>query len=177
MFKLKTVVIISTLILSACGGGSTESSKYSTEAQLIEQYNLPPAPDAELAKTQMIDTNNNGIRDEVERAIVFRYKDEGSSVVSLVHDYAKHRQESMDSHSDVNALLSGADYSSLLVRCLVKKTDKDFRKVEKILGDVYFLVADTDTRKDKASQAEKKLSGTSFSSPSSSAVEEFCRKY
>jgi hypothetical protein len=46
-----------------------------TKEQIEEKFNLPPEPDVELNNSTIlgIDSNNNGIRDDWERAIAFEY--------------------------------------------------------------------------------------------------------
>lgn len=83
------LLLMFTSILTACKYGgdsltdttvdnSTPQVELPEHQALVEKYNLPPEPNAEVNNSTVlgIDVNNNGIRDDWERAIVFNYNDD-----------------------------------------------------------------------------------------------------
>jgi hypothetical protein len=83
---------------SSTGNGETPSVKhpyaygYSCEAgESVNGYALPPCPDPELNDSTLlgIDSNNNGVRDDVERWLIVRYKDNHKIVTEIGFQGAK----------------------------------------------------------------------------------------
>ena len=80
---MKQILILAAIILAASCAKKVEPapvdapSSEETELQkrLVKEYNLPPEPDVEEnnATINGVDINNNLIRDDWERAIVFKY--------------------------------------------------------------------------------------------------------
>jgi len=79
--NLLALSLLTILTISGCGGesDSTNETPPSTEATtqeplVIDEYTLPPDPgEAGKATLLGIDSNDNGIRDDVERAIYLTY--------------------------------------------------------------------------------------------------------
>jgi hypothetical protein len=101
MKKLVTLSLALTiaLTLNGCGGKKSNSDNstdntvknpyaygYECEGDIVVNgYTLPPCPDPiENDKTLLgIDTNNNNVRDDVERWLIFRYKDHHPIVTEI----------------------------------------------------------------------------------------------
>lgn len=69
---LLVCIVVLPILLSACGGGSSSSSTpAANSASTINGITVPPAPDsvANNATLAGVDSNNNGVRDDVERLI------------------------------------------------------------------------------------------------------------
>lgn len=66
LITLAAIVATCGLLLASCGGGSSGSS-----ATTINGISVPPEPDATLNNATLagVDSNNNGVRDDVERVI------------------------------------------------------------------------------------------------------------
>lgn len=67
-------------LLSACGGGSGGDSTTGNTTPTVEKINgieVPPAPDTAKNNATLagVDSNSNGVRDDVERAIAKNVKD------------------------------------------------------------------------------------------------------
>jgi hypothetical protein len=98
---MKRVVLLSVVLVltfNGCGGGkssntdnnqsgnNTGSTTYKPEGgEVVNGFTLPPYPDpTENDKTLLgIDTNNNGVRDDVERWLIFRYKNDHRIVTEI----------------------------------------------------------------------------------------------
>lgn len=180
MLKLKATIFVSVLTLAACSGGGSSGSSDKNEdvtSDLETIYNLPPAPDAELAKTQVIDTNSNGIRDEVERAIVLDSPEEDEDLLKTSLALAKSQQSSMDNTSDFNTLMKTAEESDLIIRCLYKAYDNDFEKVAAKIEQIKKLTIDTVERDKQKTVSDRALGGQAFGTPDPQDVDTFCAEY
>lgn len=90
---MKISVLLAALLLTGCGSGSGATaqdqsiSNPPTTAQSINGIAVPPDPDpaANNATLLGVDSNNNGVRDDVERQIASTYG------VSVDHYYAAMR--------------------------------------------------------------------------------------
>lgn len=78
----KTILLLSTLVFAACSNNNSndDETAISEEAKqtLSQQYNLPVEPNKQLNDSTIngIDSNNNLIRDDWEREIVFALHEE-----------------------------------------------------------------------------------------------------
>lgn len=73
---MKKTTILMAALLSACGGGSGASGQtQTTSQQTINGIAVPPAPDpvANNATLLGVDSNSNGVRDDVERQVATMY--------------------------------------------------------------------------------------------------------
>ncbi len=71
---------------------------YVTEVETINGYVLPPEPDETINNSTMlgIDSNDNGVRDDVERHIVTQYKDHHKIVTEIGFQKARAYQKILD---------------------------------------------------------------------------------
>jgi hypothetical protein len=107
---MKKVVLLShaiilALSLTACSdkkGSNTNTTPDPTPAgysheggEVVNGFVLPPYPDPKINDSTLlgIDTNNNGVRDDVERWLIFRYKDHHPIVTEIGFQTAKAAQE------------------------------------------------------------------------------------
>jgi hypothetical protein len=68
LITLTAVVAMCGVLLASCGGGSGGST---SKAEVINGITVPPEPDATLNAATLagVDSNSNGVRDDVERKI------------------------------------------------------------------------------------------------------------
>ena len=181
MLKLKAAFFLSVLALAACSGGGSSDKKEDVPAdqqeQLVQQYNLPPAPDAELAKTQVIDTNENGIRDETERRIAFENADEGENVVKMGFEMARLSQSSLNSPQDSNTVFHNYAESLLLTGCIWKKYENDYPKIKEVMNKFFGAQLDTKERKETDFQVTQSISGNTIEHPSDEEIEAYCSEH
>jgi hypothetical protein len=102
------MIAILALTLISCkgnsGSGQTESpitpiaddsTKYSCKGgDIVNGYMLPPCPDEKLNDSTLlgIDSNNNGVRDDVERWLIVKYKDKHRIVTEIGFQTARAAQ-------------------------------------------------------------------------------------
>ncbi|MBD3789254.1 MAG: Ig-like domain-containing protein [Campylobacterales bacterium] len=69
-----------------------------TAQEVVNGYKLPPEPDPDLNNATLlgIDSNDNGIRDDVERFIVIKYKDHHKIVTEIGFQKAKAYQKILE---------------------------------------------------------------------------------
>jgi len=81
MLKQKSLFIAAVLVVSAlltgCSQSDTNSTGNTEAVEVIHGYTLPPEPDKIINNSTLlgIDSNNNGVRDDVEIWILKKYKD------------------------------------------------------------------------------------------------------
>jgi hypothetical protein len=76
MYKKYATLLSFSLILMGCGNGSADQSKISnTNQNQFHGINVPPEPDAILNSITLtgIDSDKNGVRDDVDRQIAAMY--------------------------------------------------------------------------------------------------------
>ena len=87
MLKQKSIImsiaVLAMSLMVGCtqsGGNSTSQEsdfKADQEVIVINGYTLPPEPDPKINNATLlgVDANNNGVRDDVERYLLQKYKD------------------------------------------------------------------------------------------------------
>lgn len=71
---MKKTIIALSLLLTACGGGASANPTVSTQPDPFHGIAVPPEPNATANSTlRGVDSNNNGVRDDVERQIAITY--------------------------------------------------------------------------------------------------------
>ena len=100
-----------------------------TEAEIINGYVLPPEPDEKLNNSTLlgIDSNDNGVRDDVERFIVKKYVNDHKIVTEIGFQLARAYQKILDNPLDteVNHATLDAAYDC----------NKYFKRSPKTFGD------------------------------------------
>ena len=78
--KTTLVTLLTITFFSACAGENQQSLKtpQSSEPIVINGHTLPPEPDPNINNSTLlgIDSNNNGVRDDVERKIYLEHDEE-----------------------------------------------------------------------------------------------------
>jgi len=90
--------LIVILAISACGGNSSENENGKDNPEppvpgtvIIDGHTLPPMPDESINNSTLlgIDTNNNGVRDDVEIWIYTTYEDKPPFIKTIAMEKAK----------------------------------------------------------------------------------------
>lgn len=73
--RARTTVVLSALVglLASCGGGGGGTATAPTSSETIYGIPVPPATSADTSTVIGLDSNRNGLRDEVERALALDY--------------------------------------------------------------------------------------------------------
>jgi hypothetical protein len=118
---------------------------------------LPPEPDPVLNNETLtgVDSNTNGIRDDVERAIYLKYKDQQRLVVAMLQ-YAKALQKEFTDVYNSETLVAVIQEQSRGALCILK---------DEPIEEVRDLVFNTKIRNDYSEQLYEKYM-TSYGLPS-----------
>jgi len=148
---------------------TAEAVKYIQEQKItladVTGERLPPRPDQTLADATIegIDTNKNGIRDDVERAIFDRYPgNENIKIRAAMLQYAKEQQVYLTSVFNSETWVAAIKHRGKGIGCLVdvafeKYTDiKDqINKSDEWREYVDGLIFDSDQRLKKKEEADR----------------------
>ena len=151
---LLTMLFSTILMVSACGGGSGGGT------QTGNNPNLPPDPgDAGRTTLLGIDSDSDGVRDDVQRAIATRYPSNKNSQLAL-SQLAKGIQEAFiaQSANDANQLND-------TFQKIVKATDCITVTTAQPLQDIVFiqtLMSNTNVRSDAYVEVNAAASGQFF---------------
>ena len=119
MIKNTIISLVAMLILGACSQDSKKVDSNATadtnatvqEVVVINGYTLPPVPDKTLNEATLlgIDSNNNGVRDDVEIWIYETYKDKHPIHIDIAMQAARGYklvletpEEALEIHDEVN---------------------------------------------------------------------------
>ncbi|WP_345975313.1 hypothetical protein [Sulfurimonas sp. HSL3-7] len=74
---LAITLLLTSIFMSGCSQSDGYSTSKNETVEVIHGYTLPPAPDPAINNSTLlgIDSNNNGVRDDVEIWILKKYKD------------------------------------------------------------------------------------------------------
>jgi hypothetical protein len=142
-------------LLTGCpGSGSSENSN------IQQASNLPPDPGvAGLATLQGIDTDKDGIRDDVQRFIALTYA--GSAATqSALRQYGKALQSLVLDSADQNAVNIDAIKELRAIECMSFTRPNDFLEH---LGRTGAVVLNTDERSRAYIESLDKIGGQVFS--------------
>ncbi len=147
-----------------------------------KEYTLPPEPDPAINNSTLlgIDSNNNGVRDDVERWIYKTYKDKHPIHIDIAMQAARAYKkvlESPEKAKDIHDFVSAPLDCELFYRmCKEGKKLNFIDRNEKINSD-YFrkqIYFNTKERMDKYWQYDTLLSGDSYTLPWCSEQKELC---
>jgi len=134
--------------------------------EVIHGHTLPPEPDPDLNSATLggIDSNENGVRDDVERAIYKKYDKKLYAVVVI--DYAKFYQRTMVEPTTDARVIEKDDRKTIDCRMYLTKIDKyfdymTFRDDNNYLKDLIF---NNQERIEKYHAYNKALSGGVYGS-------------
>ncbi len=152
------------------------------EVIVINGHTLPPEPDPAVNDETLlgVDSNDNGVRDDVERWIYETYKDKHPIYIDIAMQAARgyklvleHPERAKEIHAKATAYLDCQSYYTTYAKyfnepVLIKRNsgiDEYFRK------SIYF---DTHQRQDVYNEYDKLLSGDSYSLPKIENLKSLC---
>ena len=192
MLKHKKLLIATILVATVLYTGCTDSDGFSTsktsdwtpdqEVIVINGHTLPPEPDPAVNNATLlgVDSNDNGVRDDVERWIYETYKDKHPIYIDIAMQAARgyklvleHPERAKEIHAKATAYLDCQSYYTTYAKyfneaVLVKRNsgiDEYFRK------SIYF---DTYQRQEAYKEYDKLLSGDSYSLPKIENLKSLC---
>jgi hypothetical protein len=139
-----------------------------------EALNLPPDPGAGGDETvEGVDSNANGIRDDVERNLGALYCP-NHRLIELTSRLAKLDQTMLLGVTDPNVVSGAFDEKKLVLSCLSAEFDGDIAELLQIVGDVSALVFNTGARLGASRQIESQLGGQVITLPTDAQVTAYC---
>ena len=180
LFKIAIFVIISTFLVSGCSSEKRNTPQPSPNGNtiIINGYTLPPEPDPVVNNSTLlgIDSNHNGVRDDVEIWILKKYKDRHPIYTEIAMQSARASKKILKNParaSEVHDEVSSAYYcASYYLVCDHNSTvsmdswifDEDFRSV----------IFNTDEREATFWKYDSALSGDSYTIPWCSERKNLC---
>jgi len=138
-------------LLSACWGGSSGSTATATTPLPVDTFHglvVPPDPGAAATATVAgVDTNQNGIRDEVDRYIAQTY---GADTTKFVAAQALAKADQLlliTPTTDVNAATAAVNANADAGVCLAKKFQNDRVAAIRMSNDIVLQTFNTKDRK------------------------------
>jgi len=170
-------------------GATTVQAKYEGKTsdtlnivvyQEVNGYRLPPEPDPSVNNTTLlgIDSNDNGVRDDVERWIYITYKDKHPIHVDIAMQAGRAKQNMLkdpskakEIHDEMSAPIDCESYYRVCVKEPKKKIHIRERINSKLLRSIIF---NTKKRKDAYMQYNSLLSGDTYVIPWCSERKQLC---
>lgn len=150
------------------------------EPEIINGHLLPPEPDPKINNATLlgIDTNHNGVRDDVERQIYLTYKDKNPVYTDIGLQAAKAWQSVLANPSkpkeQSNLVHAAADCEAYYSNH-AKYFNQPILVHEKLTtGSVKKMVFNTKERKDAFWSYDSSLSGQSFTIPWPNKSKKYC---
>jgi hypothetical protein len=157
--------------------GSTLSDKITLDIYWeVNGHTLPPEPDSQVNNSTLlgIDSNDNGVRDDVERWIYETYKDKHPIHIDIAMQGARAKQKMLkdpskakEIHDEMSAPLDCESYYKVCV-------DKPI--IETRINSKYFrkIIFNTPDRKNAYLEYDRLLSGDSYAIPWCSERKQAC---
>ncbi|GIT98856.1 hypothetical protein [Sulfurovum sp. TSL1] len=152
-----------------------------TYSETINGHTLPPEPDPKINNSTLlgIDSNNNGVRDDVERWIYETYKDEHPIHIDIAMQAGRAYKkvlETPEKAKEIHDYVSAPSYCESYYKIYAKY----FNEVLLVIKDVtneYFrsnIIFNTQERKKAYLEYDRLLSGDSYSTPKIGEGKKLC---
>jgi len=150
-------------------------------SETINGYTLPPEPDPKINNSTLlgIDSNNNGLRDDVERWIYKTYKDKHPIHIDIAMQSGKAWQKVLVDPSKAKQIYPTVDapaYCEGYFRVCVDSSEKNKYSLERISTSDIFVttIFDTKERWSAYIKYDSLLSGDSYTVPRCSEAKKLC---
>jgi len=161
--------------------GKTSDILNITVYKEVNGYRLPPEPDPAVNNTTLlgVDSNGNGVRDDVERWIYITYKDKHPIHVDVAMQAGKAWQKVLEDPSkakEIHHIISGASSCEAYFAVCVKDSEKRKYNIGRISSSDIFIRAifNTNERWDAYMQYDSLLSGATYVIPWCSEKKDLC---
>ena len=168
------ISILSALtLMSGCSGSNSETDvQQISEPVVIHGYTLPPEPDKTINNSTLlgIDSNNNGVRDDVEIWILKKYKDKHPVYTEIAMQAGRAWQKVLEDPTkakEIHAEISAPIYCEYYYSNDAKYYNEPIL-VNNNINTKYFrrtIIFNTDDRLDSFWQYDTLLSGDSYTLP------------
>jgi len=188
MLKQNNLFVGVTLFLLVLLSGCSQSDGYSNSDVatnevpiVINGHTLPPKPDPKVNNSTLlgIDSNNNGVRDDVEIWIYQTYKDKHPIYIDIAMQSGRAYKKILEMPEkaiEIHSEVAAPQYC----RAYYQNTAKYFNepllvdKNENITNDVYMKYFNTDERMDTYDEYDTLLSGGMYTLPKLDKMKSFC---
>ena len=181
--KTLSLILITAFLLTGCDSESLiPQERISVESEqpvlIINGHTLPPEPDPKENNATLlgVDSNNNGVRDDVERWIYQKYKDKRPIYIDIAMQEARAWQMIMrnppSTAKTTTKLMEAAIYCQSYYKIYAKFSDDPILVTENIIFDAKVL--NTIERKNAYITYDKALSGGVYSLPHIDKMKSMC---
>jgi hypothetical protein len=152
----------------------------SKPVEVIHGHTLPPEPDETLNNSTLlgIDSNNNGVRDDVERWIYYKYKDIHIIHVEIAMQKARANKLVLENPSNAKMIhreVGAALYCEAYYQIYAKYFNKPLLVKEDIVTKrLTKLIFNTSQRKKAYEEYDQLLSGDTYTTPKIGEGKNFC---
>jgi len=177
------VALLLLVLLSGCSqsdGYSTSEVASKEEPVVIHGYTLPPEPDPVINNSTLlgIDSNNNGVRDDVEIWILKKYKDKHPIYTEIAMQAGRAWQKVLEDPSkakETSKILHAAQYCQFYFQYDAKRFGKPILVTTSIINRTFRKkVTNTEEREDAYWEYDTLLSGSIGTLPRAAKEKEFC---
>lgn len=162
-YIIYTLLIISAFVLFACSDGDNTPT--------INDSGLPPDPgEAGKLTIEGIDSDNDGVRDDIQRYIALTYENE--STRKALTKYAKAQQSFLLSDDNKEKAIENVKIRSKATGCL--RLIHSFDEAYQILDEIKPTIINTKERMRAYLSTDLLLSGGTFELPSDDELIDFC---
>ena len=167
MSKFLLVLLSISILFIEAKTFKTTKVATSKPVEVIHGHTLPPEPDPKINNSTLlgIDSNNNGVRDDVERWIYHKYKDMHIIHVEIAMQAARGYKKVLETpekakeiHNEVNAVIDCSWY----YRDEAQYYNDPILIFERVDGKVFYQYFNTDARKSVYQEYDKLLSGNTY---------------
>lgn len=177
---LTAALLVISIVISGCSQSDGYSTSNNEEVEVIHGYTLPPAPDPAINNSTLlgIDSNNNGVRDDVEIWILKKYKDKHPIYTEIAMQAGRAWQKILEDPSkanDTSKLLDAAQNCEFYFRFDANKYG-DILLIDESIVDRMFrkIVTNTQEREDAYWEHDRLLSGGVYVLPKASQAKSYC---
>ena len=148
-------------------------------SETINGHTLPPEPDPKINNSTLlgIDSNNNGVRDDVERLVYKTYKDKHPIHIDIAMQAGRGYKKVLETperakkiHNEVGA----ASDCNWYFKAYAKYFNEPLLVNENVTDSVFFLYFNTKQRKNSYLKYDTLLSGDTYSLPAIEDMKAMC---
>lgn len=150
---MKITVILVVMLLSACGSGGGASSPQSQSTTpppvsqlIINGVAVPPEPDTIANATLLgVDSNHNGVRDDVERQIATTYGAKANQYTAAMQ-VAKFNQAYLEANGDPIKSTAATSNAAIAGACIADSFNPEWLAGSKAIDYISPLIFNTPER-------------------------------
>lgn len=147
---MKKAIIVISVLLTACGSGTSpaqSTTNISTSGLVSNGISVPPEPNPVVNNATLlgVDSNNNGVRDDVERQIAATHGGDANHYDAALRA-AKSDQEYLIANGDPVKSTAATSHAVVVGACMNRKFNHDAIAASKASRDTFALSINTPER-------------------------------